>query len=181
MSGEQLAKIIDDLIGAAPSVHERVKAVLRPKELGSVEDQGGAENNLATHILPHTTNEKAETGMMVRARAMSRACGMAAMTAMSAGVANADALADYTGRTINVIVASDFRRRLRFVRAHARASLSPDTFPAIRPWPCSTHAAAAASWYATTRAARNSHGPAGVQHVPAGCYVGDAKTRSSIT
>ncbi len=32
MSGEQLAKIIDDLIGAPPSVHERVKAVLRPKE-----------------------------------------------------------------------------------------------------------------------------------------------------
>ena len=32
MSGEQLAKIIDDLIGAPPSVHERVKAVLRPKD-----------------------------------------------------------------------------------------------------------------------------------------------------
>ena len=32
MSGEQLAKIIDDLISAPASVHERVKAVLRPKE-----------------------------------------------------------------------------------------------------------------------------------------------------
>jgi tripartite-type tricarboxylate transporter receptor subunit TctC len=32
MSGEQLAKIIDDLIGAPPAVHERVKAALRPKE-----------------------------------------------------------------------------------------------------------------------------------------------------
>lgn len=32
MSGETLAKIIDDLIGAPPAVHERVKAVLRPKE-----------------------------------------------------------------------------------------------------------------------------------------------------
>jgi tripartite-type tricarboxylate transporter receptor subunit TctC len=32
MSGEQLAKIIDDLISAPPSVHERVKSVLRPKE-----------------------------------------------------------------------------------------------------------------------------------------------------
>ncbi len=32
MSGETLAKIIDDLISAPPSVHERVKAVLRPKE-----------------------------------------------------------------------------------------------------------------------------------------------------
>lgn len=32
MSGETLAKIIDDLISAPPSVHERVKAVLRPKD-----------------------------------------------------------------------------------------------------------------------------------------------------
>lgn len=32
MSGEQLARIIDDLIGAPPAVHERVKAVLRPKD-----------------------------------------------------------------------------------------------------------------------------------------------------
>jgi tripartite-type tricarboxylate transporter receptor subunit TctC len=32
MSGETLAKIIDDLISAPASVHERVKAVLRPKE-----------------------------------------------------------------------------------------------------------------------------------------------------
>lgn len=32
MSGEQLAKIIDDLIGAPPAVHERVKAALRPNE-----------------------------------------------------------------------------------------------------------------------------------------------------
>lgn len=32
MSGETLAKIIDDLIGAPPAVHERVRAVLRPKE-----------------------------------------------------------------------------------------------------------------------------------------------------
>ncbi len=32
MSGETLAKIIDDLISAPPSVHERVRAVLRPKE-----------------------------------------------------------------------------------------------------------------------------------------------------
>ena len=32
MSGETLAKIIDDLIGAPPAVHERVKAVLRPKD-----------------------------------------------------------------------------------------------------------------------------------------------------
>ena len=32
MSGEQLAKIIDDLIGAPAAVHERVKAVLRPKD-----------------------------------------------------------------------------------------------------------------------------------------------------
>jgi tripartite-type tricarboxylate transporter receptor subunit TctC len=32
MSGEQLARIIDDLISAPPSVHERVRAVLRPKE-----------------------------------------------------------------------------------------------------------------------------------------------------
>jgi tripartite-type tricarboxylate transporter receptor subunit TctC len=32
MSGETLAKIIDDLISAPASVHERVKAVLRPKD-----------------------------------------------------------------------------------------------------------------------------------------------------
>lgn len=32
MSGETLTKIIDDLISAPPSVHERVRAVLRPKE-----------------------------------------------------------------------------------------------------------------------------------------------------
>ncbi len=32
MSGEQLAKIIDDLIGAPPAVHERVRTVLRPKD-----------------------------------------------------------------------------------------------------------------------------------------------------
>jgi tripartite-type tricarboxylate transporter receptor subunit TctC len=32
MSGEQLARIIDDLISAPPAVHERVRAVLRPKE-----------------------------------------------------------------------------------------------------------------------------------------------------
>ena len=32
MSGEALAKIIDDLLSAPPSVHERVKAVLRPKD-----------------------------------------------------------------------------------------------------------------------------------------------------
>ena len=46
MSGEQLAKIIDDLIGAPPSVHERVKAVLRPKELDirkSAKGKDGAE------------------------------------------------------------------------------------------------------------------------------------------
>ena len=46
MSGEQLAKIIDDLIGAPPSVHERVKAVLRPKESDirkSAKGKDGAE------------------------------------------------------------------------------------------------------------------------------------------
>ncbi|MFN3889652.1 MAG: Bug family tripartite tricarboxylate transporter substrate binding protein [Beijerinckiaceae bacterium] len=32
MSGEALAKIIDDLLSAPPSVHERVKAVLRPRD-----------------------------------------------------------------------------------------------------------------------------------------------------